>query len=154
MVQCICLDCCSDCWTKESIYLHGLYLVWMTINCLNFAGNVFQPHSLSLMFEWGLEQAGGLHSFEALLCELFYYIPSLFFRLHLPVNDKKRFTRRNAYLEWNIDNFIWKAALSAGVAFCPVVGFSDIFLLRCISDVSRWRSGYHMFLAHLCVAVK
>jgi len=106
--------------------------------------------------DWS-RRMGGLHSFEALLCELFYYISSLFFMVHLPVNDRKRFTRRNAYFEWNIDHFIWKAVLYAGVAcsrFLSGRRFEWLFLLRCTSDVSRWRSRYRMFLAHLCVAVK
>jgi len=46
MVQCICLDCCSDCWTKGSMYFHGLNLVWMIGNCLKFASSVFQRRFL------------------------------------------------------------------------------------------------------------
>jgi hypothetical protein len=57
----------------------------------------------------------GLHSFEARLCELFSCTPSLIFRVHLPVNDRKGFTRRNADFEGNIDHFIWNSAFSAGV---------------------------------------
>jgi len=64
----------------------------------------------------GIEAGGWVTFFEAVLCELFYYIPSLFFMVHLPVNDRKRFTRRNTYVEGNTDYFIWKAALSAGMA--------------------------------------
>jgi hypothetical protein len=115
MVQCICLDCCCDRWPKGSVYLHGLYLVWMIFNWTSPAAS-FSRFLFNCCLNGDCSRGVGYILLKATFANCSTISHLYFFRVRHPVYDRKRFTQRNAYLEWNIGHFICKAALSAGVA--------------------------------------